>query len=104
MMATMWCGRLAVQLAAELHALACEEIAVELDGGLATAAISAITAVPAGARRDYEIAMWAHRIATGPRRLAVVIDDAFGAAELEALGRLYLGIAEIGIAEIGGGS
>lgn len=53
------------------------------------AAIAAITATPAGPRRDREIATWAQRIAAGLGCIAVVIGDEFGPEEIEVLARLH---------------
>jgi hypothetical protein len=80
MIAATWTMRLAAMLKLELSVIATEDAALALDGGLGLAAVAAISALPPGPRRNFELAMWARRIVDGPGRLAVVFrpdaDDA----------------------------
>ena len=92
MSASRWTMRCARMLAVELHSIACEDLAVQLDGGLAGAAVAAISAVPAGPRRDMELALWTRRIAAGPMMLALVVDENFGENEIEILARLHVAV------------
>lgn len=97
MTAPTWTARCARMLEAQLDALAadaqhtlrCEALTVELDHGLGTAAVAAITATPAGPRRDVELATWARRIASGPGCIAIVVDDAFGDEEIAVVAQLH---------------
>lgn len=80
-MTAAWTSRVARMLAAELAGLdaerrACRErAAVRIDNGAGLSAIAAVAALPAGPRRDLEIAIWARRLAAGPPVIAVIAED-----------------------------
>ena len=76
---------------------ALEQAAIAVDGGLATAAVAAIGAVPPGPRRDLEFAVWTRRIAEQSDCSAYVIppdvtdEQALIIAELIIRVRIELG-------------
>jgi hypothetical protein len=85
-----WAARCARMLWLELHAIACDALGVELDGGFGPAALAAITAAPGGPQRDYQVAAWARRIAAGHhKRLAFVISPETTEADIEVIKLLY---------------
>jgi len=89
MKSTTWTVRLAAMLSLALHALNCEAVAATYDGGLGVSAMVAIAAHPPGPRRDFEVALWARRVISGPGRIAIAIHPDATDDELAAIIELH---------------